>query len=339
MPHDATTRPGAPTTRPAEADGALTRILEFENEHVKKGLVTIQANMAETVELNRNTLARCAVLQDDFESLVRESAEIRSRSERLDGLLDTSTGSLETLGEQVKGIGDFLGEISNIAFQTSLLSLNASVEAARAGEAGAGFAIVAREVKDLSEQTSGLVRRIRELVSSIQGSSDETRDSILEAMALSGESPSTVDGFARKLETTCESNAQTVRDVSQANDRVFVSLAKLDHVIWKVNTYLSVIQGEPAFTYVDHHSCRLGKWYDQGDGQENFSDCPSFAALERPHARVHGGTSRIFSLLPEGEARLDEIFRALREMEEGSDGVFDVLDKILREASNRRRRG
>jgi hypothetical protein len=56
-------------------------------------------------------------------------------------------------------------------------------------------------------------------------------------------------------------------DISINTVNVFMSLAKLDHVLWKVNTYLSVSKGEPAFDFVDHHNCRLGKWYYEGEGK------------------------------------------------------------------------
>ncbi|MCW8896299.1 MAG: CZB domain-containing protein [Sulfurimonas sp.] len=108
-----------------------------------------------------------------------------------------------------------------------------------------------------------------------------------------------------------------------------MSLAKLDHVLWKVNTYYSASTKEEQFKFVDHHNCRLGKWYDSGEGKANFSNTPNYAKLEAPHAVVHNGTHKVFELMVEENVDIDALVKAFCEMEKGSDEVFEILDKIL----------
>ena len=73
-------------------------------------------------------------------------------------------------------------DISSIAGQTNLLSLNASIEAARAGEAGRGFAVVASEIRELSDSTKKLIvennAKAEEIIPKINASIDSIKDLI-----------------------------------------------------------------------------------------------------------------------------------------------------------------
>lgn len=68
--------------------------------------------------------------------------------------------AMAALTARLDEVGGAIGRISGIARQTNLLALNATIEAARAGEAGAGFAVVAREVKSLARETAALTGEI-----------------------------------------------------------------------------------------------------------------------------------------------------------------------------------
>ena len=84
--------------------------------------------------------------------------------------------TMQEIQASSKKIGDIIGVIDGIAFQTNILALNAAVEAARAGEQGRGFAVVAGEVRSLAQRSASAAREIKQLiVSSVERVESGTR--------------------------------------------------------------------------------------------------------------------------------------------------------------------
>lgn len=81
--------------------------------------------------------------------------------------------TMQEIQQSSQKIGDIIGVIDGIAFQTNILALNAAVEAARAGDQGRGFAVVAAEVRSLAQRSAQAAKEIKAL---IQASVDRIAD-------------------------------------------------------------------------------------------------------------------------------------------------------------------
>lgn len=98
--------------------------------------------------------------------------------EAVSGQSNTTVTHIDAMAEHLDGIFSLLEDVKSIADQTNLLALNAAIEAARAGEAGRGFAVVADEVRNLSERSTAFNEQIRKLAHSSKDSIARVRDTV-----------------------------------------------------------------------------------------------------------------------------------------------------------------
>lgn len=128
--------------------------------------------------------------------------------------------AMKTIEEKSSEISKIVKMIDDIAFQTNILSLNASVEAARAGQAGKGFAVVAGEVGNLAKKSAESVKNtttlIEETIAAVNNGSQivqKTAESMTRSSQVTKEAVSLMDGIA-------ESSKQQAKEIERINEGI-----------------------------------------------------------------------------------------------------------------------
>jgi len=138
--------------------------------------------------------------------IVRNQQSITNLAEQV----ENASQVIRELEQNALDINTILSTISEIAEQTNLLALNAAIEAARAGEQGRGFAVVADEVRVLSQRTHSSTDEIREMIESLQKNSLHAVESMHRSQSLA---QSSVDD-ASNATAALEKIAQSIQEIS-----------------------------------------------------------------------------------------------------------------------------
>ena len=147
------------------------------------------------------------------------TGEARKVVDRVDEHVNKMTAAIQEVAKSSEETGKIIKTIDEIAFQTNLLALNAAVEAARAGEAGAGFAVVAEEVRNLAirsaeaaKNTSSLIENTISTVQKSHGLTMQTQEAFTENKEISAKIGSLVDEIA----AASEEQSQGIGEINRA---------------------------------------------------------------------------------------------------------------------------
>ncbi len=212
---------------------------------------TSQAALLKTAEaaLNFND-AKLAII-NSVEDAKSEITNLKESSDQVVASFNEMHETFLTLQKSVSDIRDCMKGITDIANQTNLLSLNASIEAARAGEAGRGFAIVADQVRILSDEIKKLTANIAESVNNVEkdtqglNQSIATSESAFEAsnanVASAYSIVEKVQTLATSMDASCEDLTASLAQSKQAVEGISVLTESSQNCYGSVTGSVNVI--------------------------------------------------------------------------------------------------
>lgn len=205
---------------------------EFLSEYTSSK--ELQSNATEKQKVALNKLIESSSQMDEETKKISESAgQNIKRLQAVYSEIETLRNSVQKIEEEHKryvekfkvlhqeasNIMSLVDGIQNISEQTNLLSFNASIEAAHAGAVGAGFRIIANEVKKLAGNTKGTTEKIKQEVEKLTKSlvelEDGTKANAASLDGLTKEADSTLDRFDKVRRINSENNAN-VENISSS---------------------------------------------------------------------------------------------------------------------------
>ena len=191
-------------------------------------------DLARRTEQQAASLEETAVSMQGLTAAVRQTADSAQQASELAGdtvrvaerggqAVHDVVSTMSLIAASSHRIGDIIGVIDGIAFQTNILALNAAVEAARAGEHGRGFAVVASEIRSLSQRSATAASEIKQIISDSVGKvgagstlaqgAERTMDDIVQSVRR-------VNDLIRGISASAQHQSESIVQINQAVDHI-----------------------------------------------------------------------------------------------------------------------
>ncbi|MCE7794927.1 methyl-accepting chemotaxis protein [Salipaludibacillus sp. CUR1] len=173
--------------------------------------------------------------------------ELEESMEELKEKTGNTSGRVAGMQEQLVHISSFLNGIDDIAEQTNLLAINASIEAAKAGKEGRSFAVVAEEIRKLSQGTNNFSKRTKEVLSTLHKESEDVAGSFEDFILNSESARERTAASARLFKEFSLESAKISgehHEISESISQINEAIAEVVHSVSELADSANVLQGK-----------------------------------------------------------------------------------------------
>ncbi|MCG9699361.1 methyl-accepting chemotaxis protein [Vibrio natriegens] len=188
--------------------------ISYQQDEINMVATAVNEMAAATQEIAGNAESTASHSEEAVGACAHGSSQVSQTQSSIQNLakeVQVATDVIQDLEAHGNSINTILSTIQDIAEQTNLLALNAAIEAARAGEQGRGFAVVADEVRVLSQRTHASTKEIQETIEMLQGTTKK-------AVGIMGDSRLLADTSVDDANSAAASLTQIHSAVEQIND-------------------------------------------------------------------------------------------------------------------------
>ncbi len=236
-------QPGSVVYAMRDMQAALVQLVgsvRKASDHIATGahqIATGNADLSQRTEEQASNLQQTSASMEELTSTVQQNTETAQQATQLvltatdaatqgGQVVNQVVHTMAEITESSRKIGDIIGVIDGIAFQTNILALNAAVEAARAGEQGRGFAVVAGEVRTLAQRSAEAAKEIKALIENSVSKVQVGNELVVQAGV-------TIDGVVEQVKRVADLMAEinaSSREQASGIGQIGNAVAQLDTV-------------------------------------------------------------------------------------------------------------
>jgi len=230
---------------------AASREVALEHTALSERTTQQAASLEETAASMEEMTATVAQNAENARRAASLSEEAASTASRGGEAVGAAVRTMAGVSDSSKKVGEIVGVIDGIAFQTNILALNAAVEAARAGEQGRGFAVVASEVRGLAKRSAEAAREIRDLIKASTAQFDAGSAQVMSAGETMKEVVASVHRVHALISEISGASGEQAKNVAQMN----LTLQQLETVTHQNATMV----GERSADTMEEHATALAE--------------------------------------------------------------------------------